>query len=364
MAPGNPGLARNALTSYALRGLLGLSALLLTPYLFRRLGLDGFGTWSVMFTLATVAGMLELAFTAGVARVLAHYRGAEGHETVQDALSGSVALAILAGVLVATILAAVGVFASGLAASGLEEEFRTGLLAIAGAALARWPCLPAAGALIGYGRYDLVNVSRGLEILGVALLAVVAVEAGWGVLGIAGGYAAATALAGLLLPVLLRLEDRRLRIRPQLPEVRVRGAILGTTPWVTLGESARFASQQFDTVLISAIRSAGAAAPFAAAIKLQSALQSLAVPFLHLVMPMVSDLHSRGPRKRSVGACSYRRASRSRSRFQRPSGWPSSRPTLSMPGWAPRLPPSPRPSSSCWQSHRSSSSRRWLPTRC
>jgi O-antigen/teichoic acid export membrane protein len=47
-------------------------------------------------------------------------------------------------------------------------------------------------------------------------------------------------------------------------------------------------------VLISAIRGVRAAAPFAAAIKLQSALQSLAMPFLHLLMPMVSDLHGRG----------------------------------------------------------------------
>jgi O-antigen/teichoic acid export membrane protein len=291
---GRSQVARNALTSYALRGLLGLSALLLTPYLFRRLGLDGFGTWSVMFTLATVAGMLELAFTAGVARVVAHYRGAEGDETVQDALSGSTALALFLGVLVGTLLASAGALGSELAGSGLEDEFRTGMLAIAGAAVVRWPCLPSAGTLIGYGRYDLVNISRSLEIVGAALLAVVAVEAGFGVPGIAGGYALATGLAGLLLPVLLLREDRTLIPRPGLPDARVRGAILGTTPWVTLGESVRFASQQFDTVLISAIRGATAAAPFAAAIKLQSALQSLAMPFLHLVMPMVSDLHARG----------------------------------------------------------------------
>jgi O-antigen/teichoic acid export membrane protein len=287
-------VARNAVTSYAVRGLLGLSALLLTPYLFRRLGVDGFGTWSVMFTLATVGGMLELAFTAGVARVVAHYRGAEGAEAGQDALSGSIALAMVVGVLVGAVLAAAGVLASELAAPGLEDDFRVGMLAIACAAVIRWPCLPAAGALIGCGRYDLVNVSRSIEILGAALLAVVAVELSWGVFGIAGGYAVATVLAGLLLPVLLRREDRSLVPFPRVPDAHVRAAILGTTPWVTLGESVRFASQQFDTVLISAIRGAVAAAPFAAAIKLQSALQSLAMPFLHLVMPIVSDLHARG----------------------------------------------------------------------
>jgi O-antigen/teichoic acid export membrane protein len=287
-------VASNAVASYAVRALLALSALLLTPYLFRKLGLAGFGTWSVMFTLATVAGMLELAFSAGVARVVAFYRGTEGPDAVQDTLSGSIALGLIAGVTVAAVVAGIGTLASGLAAGSLEREFQTGMLAIAGSALVRWPCLPAGGALIGYGRYDLVNLSRGFEVVAIAVLAVVAVEAGWGIPGIALGYGAATVAAGLLLPALLLRRDRRLVFRPRVPRPDVRRALLGTTPWVTVGDSVRFASQQFDTVLISAIRSASAASPFAAAIKLQSALQSLAMPFLHLVMPMVSELHARG----------------------------------------------------------------------
>src|SRR4051812_514644 len=51
--------ARNVLSSYGLRGLRAVSVLLLTPYLFRQLGLDGFGTWSVVFTIATVFSLVE-----------------------------------------------------------------------------------------------------------------------------------------------------------------------------------------------------------------------------------------------------------------------------------------------------------------
>ena len=49
-----------------------------------------------------------------------------------------------------------------------------------------------------------------------------------------------------------------------------------------------------DTIVIAAIRSAATAAPFAAANKLTSGLQSLTFPFVVQLMPMVSDLHARG----------------------------------------------------------------------
>jgi O-antigen/teichoic acid export membrane protein len=55
-----------------------------------------------------------------------------------------------------------------------------------------------------------------------------------------------------------------------------------------------FIGQRMDTVVIAAIRSAAQAAPFAAAIKLQTGLQSLTLPFVNLMMPMTSDLWARG----------------------------------------------------------------------
>jgi O-antigen/teichoic acid export membrane protein len=55
-----------------------------------------------------------------------------------------------------------------------------------------------------------------------------------------------------------------------------------------------------DTIVIAAIRNAAQAAPFAAALKLQTGLQSLTLPFVNLLMPMASDLQARG-RDEEVG---------------------------------------------------------------
>src|ERR687897_946859 len=69
---------RNAVTSYGQTGLLGLSALLLTPYLFRTLGTGGFGTWSVMFTLTAVFSVVEVGVAAGRHQILTHQHAGRG----------------------------------------------------------------------------------------------------------------------------------------------------------------------------------------------------------------------------------------------------------------------------------------------
>src|SRR5919109_3643426 len=86
-------IARNAASSYGARALLGLSVLLVTPYLFRRLGTAGFGTWSVMFTVTTVFSLLEFVFSAGVTKFIAEYRAqAHRRDDLNTALGAGVTL--------------------------------------------------------------------------------------------------------------------------------------------------------------------------------------------------------------------------------------------------------------------------------
>src|SRR5918994_883470 len=83
---------RNAVTSYGQTGLLGLSALLLTPYLFRTLGTGGFGTWSVMFTLTAVFSVVEVGFAAGPTKFIAEHRAKEDRGRLESTLGASVTI--------------------------------------------------------------------------------------------------------------------------------------------------------------------------------------------------------------------------------------------------------------------------------
>ncbi len=285
---------RNASSTYAHRLLLGLSVLLLTPYLFRGLGLEGFGTWSVMFTLAALAGLVEWAFTSGVARLVAESRGNERAADAQLLIGEAATALALPGLVCAAALALGELLAPGLAADGHGAGFTSGMFLLGAATFLRFPCAAWAAALVGYQRWDLFALCRALETLLFAVGAIIAVETGGGPTAVAAAFATALAAGALMQGVCARRVDTQLCLMPRMRDRTSRRHAMRVSSWVLLTDTMRFAGHQFDPVLIAALRGAAAAGPFAAAHKLQSALQSLTLPLIHLLMPMVAELHASG----------------------------------------------------------------------
>lgn len=285
---------RNAASAYGHRLLLGLSVLLLTPYLFRGLGLEGFGTWSVMFTLATVAGLLEWGFAAGVGRLVAELAGDQRREDLRALVGEAMGALSVPGLLCGGALAAVGVLAGGLAAGGQGDAFATGMALIGAATVLRFPAAAWAATLVGLQRWELFALCRSVETAVFAAGAVVAVAAGGGPAAVAGAFAGALVAGVLAQAACARRAQPGTPLAPRLHDRRARRRLMRFSGWVLLADGTRFAGQQLDPVLIAALRGAAAAGPFAAAHKLQSALQSLTLPFVHLLMPMVAELWAAG----------------------------------------------------------------------
>ena len=291
---------RNAVTSYGQTALLGLSALLLTPYLFRKLGTGGFGTWSVMFTLTTIFSMVEIGFAAGPTKFIAEHRAREDRGRVESILGASVTVMAGIGVIALAVSALIAFFATGLAASGLHDDFRRGMLVLGVAYMIRFPLVAYGAVLTGYQRYDLWNGGQAVMIAGSAIGAVIAVEAGGGVLGIAIAYGIAFVAGGLTYAVLARRLDPELRLRPRRADRVERRTVVGFSSFSLLADSMILIGQRVDNVVIAALRSASAAAPFAAASKLNSAVQSLTLPVMNLMLPMVSELDAQDRRSQIV----------------------------------------------------------------
>lgn len=287
-------LVRNVVSSYGVRGVQVLGALLLTPYLFRRLGADGFGTWSVMFTMATVAGLLELGPTAATTKFVAEYRSRRRPQDVDDTVGASVLMMIGFGVLTATAMACMGLLLPSLAAASERTAFRDGMLILAAAMLIRFPLVAYGAALTGLQRFDLFRASEVVTIGGSTVGAVIAIEVGAGVLGLAVAYAAGFVVGAILYAVLLRRAAPEIALRPRAVHRHQLRSLSGFGSLALLADSMVFIGARMDTVVIAAIRSATAAAPFAAALKLQSGLQSLTLPFTILMMPMTSALWAEG----------------------------------------------------------------------
>jgi O-antigen/teichoic acid export membrane protein len=288
---------RNAVTSYGQTALLGLSALLLTPYLFRALGTGGFGTWSVMFTLTAVFSVVEVGFAAGPTKFIAEHRAKEDRGRVESILGASVTIMGALGLAALAVSAVVAFFLTSLAADGQHGAFRAGMLVLGLAYLLRFPLVAYGAVLTGYQRYDLFNLGQAVLVLGSALGSVAAVEAGAGVLGVAFAYGAAYVASGLCFAGLARRLDPELRLLPRRADRAIRRSLLGFSSFTLLADSMVLVGSRLDTVVIAAIRSAASAAPFAAALKLNSAVQSLTLPVMNLMLPMVSELEARRRRE-------------------------------------------------------------------
>ncbi len=287
-------IIRNAASAYAARGALGVSVLVLTPVLFRRLGVGGFGTWSVVFAFGTVFALGELGFARGFTKVTAQLLAEGRRRDLARSYGVSMAMLFALGVVAAVAAAVVGLSASGLAAPGFEHDFRWGMLVLGVERLLAFPFAAAGAALAGYQRYDLYNGVAIANSVGFTIAALVIVGRGGGVLAVVIAWSIAHFASGLLLVLFLRRIDPALRFRPRLGDRELRRSLAGFSSFVLLAESMTFIGQRMDTIVIAAIRNGVAAGPYAAVLKLQTALQSLTLPFVYLLMPMVSDLWARG----------------------------------------------------------------------
>jgi O-antigen/teichoic acid export membrane protein len=287
-------LIRNAVTSYGARGALAVSVFVLTPVLFRGLGVAAFGTWSVVFTFGTVFSLGELGFARGITKVTAELIGTRRDDELARTFRVAVALLAGLGVLAALSAAVVGFAASGLAASGYESAFRWAMLVLAAERLAYFPLSACGATLAGYQRYDLLNAASIANSLGFTAAAVAVIASGGGVLGVVIAWAGMHLASGVLQYLLLRSVNGGLTLRPRLGDATERRTVLAFSTFVLFAESMTFIGQRMDTLVIAAIRNAAAAGPYAAVLKLQTGVQSLTLPFVYLLMPMMSDLWARG----------------------------------------------------------------------
>jgi O-antigen/teichoic acid export membrane protein len=296
-------LARNAITSYGARAAVGLSAVALTPFLYREIGPAGFGTWSVIYTIATVFSLFEVGYSQGIAKFVAEYDARGEDDEVRATVRAGLLAFVLLGVAAALGCLLLARFGGHLAAPAWREEFRTGMAILGVAVLIRFPLVAYGGALQGYQRYDMYYASDIVLAAGFAVLAVPVVALGGGVLGLAIVWAVALVASALLYRFFLG----RVRAGRGLGSLRAtepgpsRGRRLAAFSSLTvLSESMTFIAQRMDTVIIAAICGAAAAGPYAAAIKLQSGLQALTTPFVNLMLPMTSELQARGEREAIV----------------------------------------------------------------
>ena len=185
-------VARNVGSSYGLRGLRALSVLVLTPYLFRSLGVDGFGSWSILFTVGTIFALVELGATVGVTKQVAE------QEDVRELVGVSAGLMAGLGVLALAVSLPLALLADGLVPERLADPFAAGMVIIGAAQLVRFPGQAYGATLMGLQRYDLFNAGEAATVLSFVAGAVAAIELGGGIAGLAAAYGGSLVLGAVV----------------------------------------------------------------------------------------------------------------------------------------------------------------------
>lgn len=287
-------IVRSTISTYGVRILLALSVLLLTPYLFRTLGSPAFGTWSVIYTFAAIFSLVEFGFSTGATKLISGFHGAGNRPALQESVGTATLLMGAMGLVACSVFVAVGLMFDGLAASGEQEAFRASMFLLGATMLVRLPMATYGATLLGYQRGNFFNAGEGLTAAVFPVGAVLALESGGGVFALTAAYSAALLGGALTFALLLKRTDPLLSLRPRLGSRRARHELAGFASLTLLADAMLFIGTRMDTVVIAGIRDAAAAAPFAAALKLQSALQSLTFPIYLLFMPMISELWEAG----------------------------------------------------------------------
>jgi len=131
--------------------------LVLTPYVIRKLGSEGYGIWTILFSLISYYGLLDLGMRSSVVYYSAHYRARGETENINQVISTiGFYYSLLSFVIIGVSVAAAGPFARSLNVSPERRQELPILLIVTSLSwLVSQPVFSAT--LEGFQRFDLTS---------------------------------------------------------------------------------------------------------------------------------------------------------------------------------------------------------------
>ncbi len=285
------------LTTNVVANMLGFIArvvitFLLTPILIRGLGDQRYGIWSLVESVLAYLSLFDLGIVASLVRYAARYQAQQDWKNFNRIVNTCFLLNLGIGMLV-LIVTAVLAFAWP-PPSGVPDaqvyEFRL-LLLLFGASLAiRFPLGSFAGLLDSLGRYPAKVSIRTFWSVVSAVLLILSVRAGHGLLTVGVILTSCYSLEGITLALMAWHSCPQLRVSPFFADMSTFRLIRGYSVFSFLAMIAGRISFQTDAIVIGAFLAPQFITPFAIASRLvefgKDAFRSISVPFF----PVISSL--------------------------------------------------------------------------
>jgi len=287
---------RNVGSTWFALGLNVVVGIFLSPYILHRLGDDAFGLWVLIFSLTGYYGLFDLGIRSSIIRYVARFSATEDHtelnRLINTAMFGYSAIGILA--LSVTL---VGTYYIHSIFPKIPIEFtptaRWLLLIVGTSVAAGFPIGVFSGILEGLQRFYLLNLTSACTTLLRALLIVIALTHGHGLVTLALITAGMPLLGGLVnAAVVLRLLPLRFGLQyVSRASSRMIASYSGTTFVIILAGRLRFKT---DALVIGTFVSAAAVTYFTIGSRLVDYASEAVSGLSQLVIPMSSESQAKG----------------------------------------------------------------------
>ncbi len=291
------GVAWGTIASLGRIGVTFVVWFILTPFMLRTLGAEGYGLWSLLFSLVGFLSLLDLGTGAGVVRCVAETRGhgrvSERDETLSTYLAASLVLS-LAGTAIVAALAYWALPALGLPESVLPLA-RTALWLVAlRSFILAVPLGFLRGVLFGENRLVALNaVQAAATVLG-ALLIAGALSLGLGVKGVAWAGLVGMLLEHLMYASLAARHLRQMRLSLRLVTVKAlrRASSLGFAQMVIAASG--LVLLRTDPLIVQAFYGVAAVSMYAVAMKVAENTFLIVKQFVNALSPLIAEWHAAG----------------------------------------------------------------------
>lgn len=286
----------NIASSYA-RFLAGVAAVIfLTPFTLDMVGVEQFGLWALCLALTGVLGLLDMGFSTAAVKYVAECSGNSDHAARNEALSTLMVIYTVLGVICLLII--VSLVPAGIQLFSLDSqqaEMFKNIMTITWTALAlALPLSIFRSALIGAGRYDVVNLVELGSILLNTLLVVVLLNRGWSLIGLAAANASVMLSAPLVMVPLARRLIPEFGLGVRLIRFRRMREVVPLAVYFMLANIALLITLRSDALIIKGFLPLSAVAAYAIAAKISEYCYLLNKQFSNVLMPLVSSSASAG----------------------------------------------------------------------
>lgn len=268
----------------------GISGLLLTPFLYHRLGVEAFGVLSLCWSISGVLQFLDFGIHGATIKYIAEWKAKADLRRIREFLIVGTLLFFGMGLISAACIIVVSPFVPQWIHAAAVPDSIVQLAFIWSGLGMIWffPGVILRSFLEGAQRYELSNVSQSFLIAGITISSAFLVWSGRGIVAVSIASAVCYLCHFVLLAVLVL---REFPVRERIP---LRFSILKEVGWFSLWNFIREIAVriiwEIDTFLIGIFLSATSVTPYVLARKLPYLLSAAGWRWIEVLMPVASEM--------------------------------------------------------------------------